>query len=418
MMEHATQPTAQAVSVLGVTASRPARGLCGLSLTVALVAAFFLLPTSGVEARQFVNDDFGYYVDIPEGWQMMDVSDMSHIAFSAPGGQAVLQIIAFPAERFEAAGDIANYVEEQFQTRGEGTAFRFSGRESVFAELSFDTENFTVNGYHVMVNGENADYVMQSFAVEDVFAQYQDMLLSALDSISLDDAGYLHPGPVSQYQYPFPAPTPQPERAEIGGEVITYTSDPNEREATQNLIEREARILTAYAPQAAAAGGRWSGGSEAWVEAWRRFYRMIYRDNFFRLSSIARSVKQHFDEQGVGEDDVPAALLSWLQGFEYTRTGSLSDLLSPVTCFLERAGDCDSLGLAWVILLQHMGYDAILMISSEYGHALGGVDVAGEGARFEFEGTRYLLAEFTEEVDLGMIPRNMADPSKWIPVRL
>jgi hypothetical protein len=46
------------------------------------------------------------------------------------------------------------------------------------------------------------------------------------------------------------------------------------------------------------------------------------------------------------------------------------------------------------------------------------VDVAGEGARFEFEGTRYLLAEFTEEVDLGMIPRNMADPSKWIPVRL
>ena len=380
--------------------------------------ALALAAPTELSARQFVNDDFGYYVDIPEGWEMMDASDMSHIAFSAPGGQAVFQVMSYAADQFDTAGDIADFVEERFGTRGEGTAFQFSGRNAVFAELSFDTQNFTVHGYHVMVNGRGGDYIMQAFAVEDVFSEYQDLLLSALDSVSLDDEGYLHPGPVSQYQYPFPAPQPRPERTEIGGETITYTSDPNEREATQSLIEREARILSQYAGQAAAAGGRWSGGTEAWVEAWRRFYRMIYRDNFFRLSSIARSVKQHFDAAGVGEDEIPAELLSWLQGFDYTRTGSLSDLLSPVTCFLERAGDCDSLGLAWVILLQHMGYDAILMVSSEYGHALAGVDVAGEGARFEFEGTQYLLAEFTEEVDLGLIPRNMADPSKWIPVRL
>lgn len=383
---------------------------------IALVAA--LAVPAGLSARQFVNDDFGYYIDIPEGWEMMDASDMSHIAFSAPGGQAVFQVLSFAADRFETAADIADFVEEQYQTRGEGTAFQFSGREAVFAELSFDTENFTVHGYHVMVNGNEADYIMQAFAVEDVFDDYEDVLLSALDSVSLDDEGYLHPGPVSQYRYPFPAPQPQPERTEIDGETITYTADPNERKATQSLIEREARILSQYAGDAAAAGGRWSGGTDAWVEAWRRFYRMIYRDNFFRLSSIARSVKQHFDDAGVGEDEIPAELLSWMQSFDYTRTGSLSDLLSPVTCFLERAGDCDSLGLAWVILLQHMGYDAILLVSSEYGHALAGVDVAGEGARFEFEGTEYLLAEFTEEVDLGLIPQDMADPSKWIPVRL
>jgi hypothetical protein len=384
----------------------------------ALLATLLFGIAVGVSARQFVNDDFGYYLDIPEGWQMMEASDLSHVAFSAPGGQAVFQVMSFPAERFETAADIASFVEQRFETRGEGTAFRFSGRESVFAELSFDSQSFSLHGYHVMVNGENADYIIQAFSIAERFAQYQDLLLSALDSVSLDDEGYLHPGPVSQYQYPFPAPNPRPERTEIDGETITYTADPNEREATQNLIEREARILAQYAGQAAAAGGRWSGGTDAWVEAWRRFYRMIHRDNFFRLSSLARSVEQHFENEGVGEQEVPAALLSWFQSFDYSRTGSLSDLLSPVTCFLERAGDCDSLGLAYVILLQHMGHDAILLISSEYGHALAGVDVPGAGARFEFDGTQYLLAEFTEEVDLGMIPRSMADPSKWIPVRL
>jgi hypothetical protein len=133
---------------------------------------------------------------------------------------------------------------------------------------------------------------------------------------------------------------------------------------------------------------------------------------------VARSLQQHFEDAGVDRSRIPARLLEVLQGFDYSRTGSLSDLLAPVTCFLEQSGDCDSLGLAYVILLQHMGFDAVLMVSSEYGHALAGVDVEGPGARFEFEGTQYLLAEFTEPVDLGMIPRDMADPSKWIPVRL
>lgn len=385
---------------------------------VVLSVLLVITVAARLPARQFVNDDFGYYVDIPEDWQIMDGSDMSHVAFSAPSGQALFQIISYPADRFETAADIANFVEERFSTRGEGTAYRFSGREAVFAELAFDTQNYTVRGYHVMVNGRGGDYVMQSFAAVDVFGEYQDALLSALDSVSLDDEGYLHPGPVSQYMYAFPAPNPKPERIRIGEETITYTADPAEREATQTLIEREARILSGYAQQAAAAGGRWSGGSEIWVEAWRRFYRMIYRDNFFRLSSLARAVEQHFSDQGVPREEIPARLLAWLQGFEYSRTGSLADLLAPVTCFLEQSGDCDSLGLAYVILMQHMGYDAVLLVSSEYGHALAGVDVPGEGARFEFEGTQYLLAEFTEEVELGLIPQHMADPSKWIPVRL
>lgn len=391
----------------------------GRRARVAMIAALVLVAAAPqAAAGQFVNDEFGYYLDIPEGWEMMDVSDMSHIAFATPDGQAVFQAMSFPADRFDSVQEIADFVEDRFDTEGEGTAFSFSGREAVFAELSFATANFTVQGYHVMVDGKDADYVMQAFAVDEVFDQYEDQLLSVLDSVSLDDEGYLHPGPVSQSDYEFPAPNPQPEALEIDDETVRYTTDPAEGEATQELIEREARLLSLYAAEAEAAGGRWSGGSDAWVEAWRRFYRMIYRDNFFRLSSLARSLEQHFEENDVAEDEIPARLLDRLQSFEYSRTGSLSDLLSPVTCFVEQAGDCDSLGLAYVILLQHMGYDAILLVSSEYSHALAGVDIEGEGARFEFEDTEYLLAEFTEDVDLGMIPQDMADPGKWIPVRL
>jgi hypothetical protein len=54
------------------------------------------------------------------------------------------------------------------------------------------------------------------------------------------------------------------------------------------------------------------------------------------------------------------------------------------------------------------------LVSSEYRHALAGVDVDGPRARFDFEGTKYLLADMTTEVDLGQIPANMADPNEWI----
>jgi hypothetical protein len=58
------------------------------------------------------------------------------------------------------------------------------------------------------------------------------------------------------------------------------------------------------------------------------------------------------------------------------------------------------------------------LVSSEYRHALAGVDVDGPGARFTFDGTEYLLAEMTTEVDVRQIPANMAGPNKRIGVQV
>jgi hypothetical protein len=74
--------------------------------------------------------------------------------------------------------------------------------------------------------------------------------------------------------------------------------------------------------------------------------------------------------------------------------------------------------MAYIILLRHLGFEAILLVSEKYSHALAAVDVPGEGARFDFEGKRYLVAELTKKIAIGLIAKDMADPAFWLPVAL
>jgi hypothetical protein len=120
--------------------------------------------------------------------------------------------------------------------------------------------------------------------------------------------------------------------------------------------------------------------------------------------------------RGISREEIPRLLLSWLQSFKYDRTGTLSDLLCPIAGAVSQSGDCDSRALVYAILLDYFGIDAILMVSSEYSHALAAVDTSGEGARFFHDGKQYLIAELTEQVALGMIAADMADSSKWLGV--
>jgi hypothetical protein len=72
--------------------------------------------------------------------------------------------------------------------------------------------------------------------------------------------------------------------------------------------------------------------------------------------------------------------------------------------------------MAYVILLRRLGFDAILMVSTKYSHAMVGVDIPGPGARYTYEEKAYLVAELTAKVDIGLIDQNMADPAFWVPV--
>ena len=374
-----------------------------IKITIPVV---FLLCSFHLPGEEYYIQDYAYFLDLPENWEILDASDPGKLSFTDESRSAVLQIISFSGDRFQSAGEIHGEIGARLNAEGEGAGFIFSGRDAYFSDISFHEDNYRVRGYFISINGRDNDFALLTFSPVDKYDELQDFLLSALDSFSLEYDGRYRPGPVSQFYYPFPGSNPEPVEVAVNGENIRLPVDRKELEAAQVVVEREARILAAYS------GNR--------VNAWQRYYRMIYKDNYHRLDSFSDLVFSVLKKEGLISRDaeLPLELLSWIQGFTYFRTGTLADLLSPLSTAYTASGDCDSRALLYIILLHHLGTDSILLVSSQYSHSVAGVNISGLGARVRFEGRNYLIAEVTEQVDIGLIPRNMANASGWIPVRL
>jgi len=366
----------------------------------------FLFTSVIAGAEEFYIEEYDYFLDIPAGWQVYDVSDISRAAFANSSLTAVVQVISMAGESYQSADTMYEELRTEIGAEGDAAPFLFSGRDSVLSDLVFISSGDKMRGYFVFIDGRQSDFILMAFSGISYYEETHDFLLSVLDSFSPSRMEKYHPGPVSQFYYPFPGRDEQQTVLIINNRQGSIPYDQKEIAATQVLIEREARILASYDEK------------ENRAEAWQRYYRMIYRDNYHRLDNLHLFLKNIFRTGGEGVADLPRDLLVWVQDFSYSRTGTLADLQSPLSSALTRTGDCDSRALLYTMLLHRFKIDTLLLVSSRYSHSLAGVNVPGQGARIHFDDNSYLIAETTDQVDLGLIDRDMADPSGWIPVPL
>jgi hypothetical protein len=77
-------------------------------------------------------------------------------------------------------------------------------------------------------------------------------------------------------------------------------------------------------------------------------------------------------------------------------------------------GDCDTRALFLYIMLKKLGYDVAVLVSEKYGHAILGVNIAGNGKSVKFRGKRYLTVETTSEGwRIGQLPPNCQNTRYW-----
>jgi hypothetical protein len=385
----------------------PVRRLAAL-LPFVLAASLFSAPAA--RGEYFAVAEHGYSVDLPEGWQPESAEDPAKLAFGDPTGTSFLQLTVVANEPQMSADEMEAEIHRQMDAEGQAGSFRYSGRDACLGEVAFTSGGKAFRGFVLVVKELAAagaggeDCVIITFSPSEKYAATRDVLLSALDSFSAGQNGLLEPGPISQISSPFPARSRQAIPVVFRGQTLSVEVGRGDREASQQLVEREARILASY--------------KAGQVEAWTRYYRMIYRDSYRRLDGLSSRLAAAMSAGGVPPKDAPVVLLSWVQGFTYQRTGTLSDFLSPISCVSTAAGDCDSRAILYDMVLDHMGIDAIILVSTKYSHALAGVRVDRPGAAFAFKGAKYLVAETTADVAIGMIAKDMADGSAWIPMSL
>ena len=368
--------------------------------------------TSYSFSEQITDRDFGFSLDIPEGFEIADYTEdgMSYV-FSHPNIPVTLVMKLTEEKNAKSAAEVLNRNLKKLNASGETDSFKWNGTVCGISNFSMSLDD-NYSGWAVSAPVKIQDYyvILLCYAPESKKGCDQ-FIISTINSLSINNEYLNTPGIITSYAF-------QPEGSEsvllkIGGKEIKTSLDKSDEEAAKFVIDLEYSVLNLYA------------NHKMWKEAWQRYYRMIYRDNAGRLQQTAKniydSIYPELKKSKPQDADIKyaQALLSWVQTFGYERTQSKieSDFTSLPASIKGKGSDCDSRSMLVSVLLNYTGIDTAMLISREYSHAVVVTDIPAPGQTFTMEnGREYLFGETTARVTWGMLAQDQADRTKWIPV--
>jgi len=357
-------------------------------------------------AESMYSPTWGFFIDLPEMYNYVAGDAKDRFSFEGPEGLMV-DIVVYN-NRFNSMLDLIEDVNRNIQNRGDVDFFKYNNRQAAIIKLVFGG----YNGWGLVVELDNHSTTRQGglppmlLALAYAPANKKDLELfhlSALDSISPSHMELRYPGPIIEYSYP---------RGELknirmpnGFNVMIHEND---AEAAQSVIEREFMICQAYL------------NTPYLQQAVIRYYRLVYRDSYDRIKNAVDIIVRNFGGYTLNNDQEKRAfaqkVLSYIQDYKYERFLVPSDFLNLVTAITESRGDCDSHAMLFAIILAKADIRSAMMLSHHHGHAIGLADLPGAGARFESNGIRWLVAETTAKVDIGLIAQEQSDPQHWYAI--
>jgi len=363
---------------------------------------FLLLVPAFISAESMYSPTWGFFLDLPEGYEFTDGDGKDRFSFAGPS-EAMFDLVVYNGS-FPSIRELVSDINRRIGNRGDVDFYSYRNRQAAIIKLTFGS----YDGWGLCVeigDGSAAPPMLLALAYGPADARELELFhISALDSIAPSSAERHYPGPVIEYSYP----RGEAKTAALGNSGVIAAVFENDAEAAQVLIEREFLILQNYA------------NTPFLQQAWSRYYRFVYRDSYDRVTAAAAALVRNWGGNGIGSDEAKRAFaqraLTFVQGFNYERDFNGSDFVNLVSAVTEGRGDCDSRAVLWAIILSHADIHSAFMLSYHYSHAMGLADIAGTGARFESGGTRWLVAETTASVNIGLINQEVSDPQYWFAV--
>ena len=364
------------------------------------------LPLSALYAEEIASSEHLFFADIPEGFMLAEHNGRDRFRYQNAVYPAEFQIAIYPHEQFANATEALNFVLEQIGATEPAAELTWRTRSAAISRLdfplgkgwSFAAELPQQKGYLVVLSYSYAGQTEQG-GIQFFDEQLDLFHLSVLDSFLTGLGNSTSPGIVTTFAYP--------KEGEINVSFnsknvnLSVPFDKADAKANQYVVDREYLVLTQYA------------GTPLVEAAWRRFYRIIYRDAWQRTEKAA------FILDGALPRDANARaleLINWLFGFEYTRDLAGSDFTSLPDAFANKTGDCDTRCMLFVLLMRQMGQDAALLISPALSHSVAVVAAEVAGPAFLIEGKAMSAVDLTSSSTGGRLLPEMQDASKWFAV--
>ena len=352
---------------------------------------------------------WGYSVDLPEEFVLVDKNGADSYMFENAFVSSTVILKAYKKEKFSSSLEAMETVMKQLGAEFECAETDWRNTDCIISQFAFNIGGASNTGWAVssLLQDSKGYVVMLCYTPTDVFYDLEQFVISCVDSLCIDYGSYYSPGPLTSFA--FPKGEVQNHTVEIAGEKIDFTLNSSDIEADRFVVEREYSVLCLYQD------------SEMWVEAWQRYYRLVYKNAYSRLKIAAFNIYNRLIKTCKSENpeiELAQKLLSWTQGFDYVRDFTSTDF-TPITASITGTGsDCDSRAMLLACLLHHMNYDTCLFVSAEFSHSLFGIVLDKAGAKINIDGRQFLLGETTAQVDIGLVPASMNQTDKWIFVEL
>lgn len=377
-------------------------------LTVLLLS---LLLAASLSAEIIGDKALNYTLDLPEGFYIEQADTENNSYLFKHQGTPVQLIVKVQEKENSSAFDVLETAMSKLKAKASYDMVKWEGNECSVS--SFDmTLDQDYSGWSVTAPLEKPDTFISviAYSPKGQFEKCQQFIISILNSLTVSDITSRNPGVFLAYA--FPKEGDKTVNLTINGKRVTTTIDKSDEDASQFLVDMEFGVLTLY------------GNHPLWKEAWQRYYRLVFRDNFGRLTRVSDDIYAKLYKECIKarredpDTEYVSRLLTWTQGFNYERnqTKNSSDLTPPVKAICGKGSDCDSRSLLLCCIMQEANIDSILLISREFSHAMCAFDVNGMGQRFETSYGSYLMCETTAPVTPGMIAAEHQDRSKWIVV--
>lgn len=382
------------------------------SITAVLI---LLLVSVSLFAESVTDTDYGYSLDLPEGYEIKDYSEdgMSYF-FQHPNIPVSLILKVVRDEKTGSNGVLKNQMNK-LKAKTDIDNFKWNKTDCSIGKFSMILDQ-PYAGWAVCAPLETKDFFVSliCYAPEEKEPACEQFIFSTMNSLSTDIKNYNTPGIIVSYA--FPKEGSKQITLNINGTKVYSFMDKSDEEASQWVVDMEYSVLTLY------------GKHNMWKEAWQRYYRMIYRDSFGRLENVCGDIYDAlwFNTKSKNPDNPEIAyaqeLLSWVQSFDYFRgeKSSDSDFTSLPKAFAGTGNDCDSRSLMICMLLKSIGIETIMIFSPQYSHAMVCTLINAPGQTFKLPDTKleFLMGETTAPVTWGMIAQEHSDRSKWIEVLL
>ena len=378
------------------------------------LTGLFVFLCSFIHSAPIHSHTWGFSIDLPLSYEFIGGNGRDRFSFANTEG-ANFDLVVYHAEDggpapYASLQDLVQDVQRRLNNSGGTDSFQFRGREAFVIELLFSLSDaggraHAMSGWAIALElgyGHSGQRPML-LALAYGPAEKEDLIvfhLSALNSIAPEEKDMLAPGPITEFLYPRLTRVRAPVFG-LGLEAEIFAED---AEAAQSLIDREALLLRRYA------------NAHNWQEAWQRFYRMIFRDSYYRLANAAFQIERKLNTPDGEDRGFAERLLRWVQTFKYERDFEGSDFVNLVSAATEGRGDCDSRAMLWALILRKANIPSGIMVSRYYSHAMGLADLPGTGARFEVNGRGFLVAETTADVSIGLIDQEKSARDHWLGI--